>query len=87
MIIDDTSLSRVKDMTTLIYQVAEGYDRDRLNNKAEMQEVAEWATSIFFTGEKTILFSGNNQLKGKAGRLGRWIYITEGSVRFIFRYW
>ena len=69
VIIDDTSLSKIKDMTTLIYQVAEGCDRDRLNNKAEMQEVAEWATSIFFTGEKTILFSGNNQLKGKAGRL------------------
>lgn len=69
VIIDDTSLSKVKDMTTLIYQIAEGCDRDRLNNKAEMQEVAEWATSIFFTGEKTILFSGNNELKGKAGRL------------------
>ena len=69
VIIDDTSLSKVKDMTTLIYQVAEGCDRDRLNNKAEMQEVAEWATSVFFTGEKTILFSGNNELKGKAGRL------------------
>lgn len=69
LVIDDTSLSKVKDMTGFIYQLSEGRDRDRLGKNATLEETTEWATSIFLTGEKTILFRGDNELKGKVARL------------------
>lgn len=69
LVIDDTSLSKVKDMTGFLYQLAEGRDRDRLGKNATLEKTSEWATTIFLTGEKTILFQGNNELQGKSARL------------------
>lgn len=69
LVIDDTSLSKVKDMTGFVYQLSEGRDRDRLGKNATLEKTTEWATAIFLTGEKTILFRGDNELKGKVARL------------------
>ena len=68
VLIDDTSLCKDKDFDCLLYQLSDGKERGRLSKGAVPQDRASWATSTMITAEKSVLFSGNLDLEGKAGR-------------------
>lgn len=69
VLIDDTSLTKQKDLDAFLYQVASGRERGRLNNDGVTGKQRMWATSALLTAEKSVLFSGDLNLKGKVGRV------------------
>lgn len=59
VLIDDCSVSRIKDFSTLIYQMEMGKDKDRMNKEGEMKETQTWNTTIISTGEKSLIDNSN----------------------------
>lgn len=68
-LIDDTSLTKQKNLDAFLYQLINGIERGRLTNEGDISMQRTWATSTFITSEKSVLFSGDVQLKGKVGRI------------------
>ena len=70
IMIDDTSLSNIKDFTGLIYKLAMGSDKARLRAKDfQVVETEKWSTSIILTAEASILGRCNPDLEGAFGRM------------------
>lgn len=70
VLIDDTSLSDKKDYTRLVYKLALGSDKARLNSKDfQVIHTAKWATSIILTTETSILDRCNPDMEGVLGRM------------------
>lgn len=70
VLIDDTSLSNIKDYTRLIYKLALGSDKARLNSKDfQVIHTEKWATSIILTTETSILDRCNPDMEGVLGRM------------------
>jgi len=70
VLIDDTSLSSIKDYTPLIYKLALGTDKARLSSKDfQLVHVEKWATSIMLTSEESILDQCNPDLEGAFARM------------------
>ena len=70
VMIDDTSLSNIKDFTGLIYKLAMGSDKARLSSKDyQVIEREKWSTSIMLTAETSILGRCNPDLEGAFGRM------------------
>lgn len=59
ILFDDSSVSRVRDFSSLLYQMVQGRDKDRMNKSAEMRESETWQTTIISTGEQSLLSSSN----------------------------
>lgn len=53
--LDEFSMSKIEDMTAMVYRIAEGFEKDRLNETSTLQNRAEWITSIIANGETSIL--------------------------------
>lgn len=68
VVIDEASMSKVKDFTELIYIIAGGKEKDRLNKDAELKESSNWNTSIISNGE-LMLSSKSKQNTGLRMRL------------------
>jgi hypothetical protein len=70
VLIDDTSLSNLKDFTGFIYKLAMGTDKARLRTKDfQVVETEKWTTSIVLTAETSILGRCNPDLEGAFGRM------------------
>jgi hypothetical protein len=70
ILIDDTSLSSIKDYTPLVYKLALGTDKARLGSKDfKLLQTEKWATSIMLTSEESILDQCNPDLEGAFARM------------------
>lgn len=52
---DESSTDPSRDFTALIYRLASGTDKDRLNRESELKDRGKWSTTIFSTGEASLL--------------------------------
>lgn len=70
---DELSMTQTKDLTNLIYTIANGTDKARLSPSAELKERGNWHTAVFSTGEKSLLASA----KQNAGVQNRVIELED----------
>lgn len=61
-VLDELSMTQEKDLTSTIYTIANGTDKARLNANAELQERGNWHTTIFSTGEKSLIDSAKRNV-------------------------
>ena len=59
ILIDDSSLSSIKDFSVLIYRFESGKDKERMNKESELKEARTWKTAIISTGECSLLENSN----------------------------
>lgn len=86
VLFDDTSVSRINNMDTMIYQLVQGRDKDRMNKDGSLRESDTWATTIISTGEQSLLGNSNNKNDGIRVRLIefpdiKWTKDAEHSMR------
>ena len=60
--LDEFSMSGIKDTTTTTYTIAEGFDKDRLDEMAKLREMVSWILSLITNGENSILAASNKNL-------------------------
>lgn len=53
--LDESSTDPARDFTALIYRLAGGRDKGRLDRDSRLQEQGTWSTTIFSTGEASLL--------------------------------
>ena len=58
--LDELSMSKIEDTTSLIYNLVEGKDKARLTKDIELRAAATWTTSIISTGEVSLLSKAKN---------------------------
>lgn len=61
-VLDEFSMSGIKDTTSTIYTIAEGFDKDRLDETAKLKEAVSWILSLITNGENSMLAESNNNL-------------------------
>lgn len=61
-VLDEFSMSQVKDTTSMVYTIAEGFDKDRLDENAKLRQTVSWILSLITNGENSILSASNNNL-------------------------
>lgn len=66
--IDESSVSTIEDFSKIIYQLANGKERIRMNKELKMDESGAWKTTIISTGENSLKGS-SNQNKGISVRI------------------
>lgn len=59
---DELSMSQEKDLTNMIYTIANGTDKARLNSNADLKERENWHTTAFSTGEKSLINSAKKNV-------------------------
>lgn len=57
--LDELSMSSSNNFTKLIYAMANGTDKDRLNKYSELKEKETWLTTILSNGEKSLVDNSN----------------------------
>jgi len=62
VVFDEASMSNIRDFTNMIYKLASGRDKDRLNRNAEMKATDTWNTTIVSTGEHALTTHANNNI-------------------------
>lgn len=58
--LDELSMSKIEDTTSLIYNLVGGKDKARLTKDIELRAAATWTTSIISTGEVSLLSKARN---------------------------
>ena len=58
--LDELSMSKIQDTTSLIYNLVGGKDKARLTKDIELRAAATWTTSIISTGEVSLLSKAKN---------------------------
>ena len=58
--LDELSMSKIEDTTSLIYNLVGGKDKARLTKDVELRAAATWTTSIISTGEVSLLSKAKN---------------------------
>ncbi|MCT6924232.1 DUF927 domain-containing protein [Metasolibacillus sp.] len=59
LLLDETSMSEIKDFTNVIYRLAEGGDKERSTKTGDLAAKSEWATTLITTGESSVLENTN----------------------------
>ncbi|WP_150283508.1 DUF927 domain-containing protein [Rummeliibacillus sp. TYF-LIM-RU47] len=59
-LIDELSMSNEGDFSSFLYSIADGRNKKRLNKELSFQNTGGWATTIFSTGELSILSKSAN---------------------------
>lgn len=67
VLIDDNSLADKTNFSPLIYQIALGKDKERLDKNGDLRPVASWQTTVVSNGETTLL--GGNENEGSRVRI------------------
>lgn len=64
IVFDETSATDMSQsqLTNLIYSIAQNKEKARLNKESELKEIKTWATTVFFTGESSILDQANSNV-------------------------
>lgn len=80
-LIDDSSVSKITDFSTIAYQLTMGRDKDRLNKESELRETSNWRTNIFSTGENSLLANSNENegLKVRVSEFGNVKWTTDSA--------
>ena len=58
--LDELSMSKIEDTTSLIYNIVGGKDKARLTKEIEIRKSGTWATTIISNGEASILSRAKN---------------------------
>ena len=58
--LDELSMSKIEDTTSLIYKITSGKDKDRLTKDIQLMKSGTWVTTIISNGEASILGKANN---------------------------
>ncbi|MDB0440333.1 hypothetical protein C4R89_12400 [Clostridioides difficile] len=58
--LDELSMSKIEDTTSLIYNIVAGKDKARLTKDIELRKSGTWITTIISNGETSILGKANN---------------------------
>lgn len=58
--IDESSSSNTTDFSNIIYRIANGRDKLRLNKESELKEAGTWQTTIISNGENSLLENSNS---------------------------
>ncbi len=61
-VFDELSMAQENDLTSVIYTIANGTDKARLNANAELQTKGNWHTAVFSTGEKSLIGSAKKNV-------------------------
>lgn len=59
MVLDESSTKTNSDFTSVIYQLAEGRDKNRLNSEIELREQQKWSGAFLSTGEHRLTEKSN----------------------------
>lgn len=61
IVFDESSMNRMgtKSLSSLLYEIAQNMERARMDKEANIREINTWATSVFSTGEHTIIGKSN----------------------------
>ncbi|MDN4492152.1 DUF927 domain-containing protein [Ureibacillus aquaedulcis] len=59
IVFDEASINAGQNLTSSIYQFAEGQERKRLDSESEIRDLAKWMTLIIFTAEHLIIEKAN----------------------------
>lgn len=51
VVLDETSMTTMKDLTTLIYTFAESREKERMDKEGDLREQGKWATSLISSAE------------------------------------
>ncbi|KRL02373.1 DUF927 domain-containing protein [Liquorilactobacillus capillatus] len=51
LVLDEISISQIRDMTSLVYQLVDGNEKARSNQDAGLKKIRNWSTTIISTGE------------------------------------
>lgn len=64
IVFDETSATDMNQsqLTNLIYSLAQNKEKARLNKESELKDLKTWASTIFFTGESSILDQANSNV-------------------------
>lgn len=63
VVLDETSMTTIKDLTTLIYTFAESREKERMDKEGDLREQGKWATSLISSAEHS-LFTKTNANEG-----------------------
>jgi uncharacterized protein (DUF927 family) len=73
VVLDEASMSKMKDFTELIYILANGKEKTRLDEKSNLKDIASWRTTIISNGE----FALTQKAKENAGIMVRLLELSE----------
>lgn len=59
VVFDEANMNRMKNFTSMIYQLAGGTEKDRMNKEAELRERKSWSTSLISTAEHSLTVKSN----------------------------
>lgn len=54
-VLDESSISNIKDFSPLIYSICEGKEKLRLDNNSNIKDISNWQTVVISTGEHSLL--------------------------------
>ncbi|QQZ05567.1 DUF927 domain-containing protein [Heyndrickxia oleronia] len=80
IVLDEASMSNLKDFTTLIYTFAENREKDRMKKDGGLREQADWSTTIISTAEHSIFqkTNANEGLRVRAFEFANTTWTTSG---------
>lgn len=58
--LDELSMTKIENVTSLIYNIVGGKDKVRLTKNIEMRESGTWVTTVISNGEASVLSKANN---------------------------
>ena len=59
IIFDDSSVSRLGDFSTTLYQLVQGRDKDRMDKEGNLRDTKTWRTTVVSTGEQSLIQNSN----------------------------
>lgn len=80
IVLDEASMSNIKDFTSMIYMFAENREKDRMTKNGDLRKQGKWATTIISTAEHSLFNKTNNNegLRVRAFEVGN-VYWTESA--------
>jgi len=80
VVLDEASMSNLKDFTTLIYTFAENREKDRMTKDGGLREQGDWATTIISTAEHSIFqkTNANEGLRVRVFEFANTTWTTSG---------
>jgi putative DNA primase/helicase len=80
IVLDEASMSNLKDFTTLIYTFAENREKDRMTKDGGLREQGDWSTTIISTAEHSIFqkTNANEGLRVRVFEFANTTWTTSG---------
>ncbi|OZV10852.1 hypothetical protein CIW83_18180 [Tissierella sp. P1] len=62
VLLDESSVSSIKDFSSMIYTLAQGREKRRMDKEGELKEAKTWQTTIISTGENSLTSKSNQNI-------------------------